>query len=111
MGFSTVALLWLNVGEAALLVYSMPLWVALLAWALRGERPTLRTLAALALGFVTADAVIIAKMCTAHALEHGYRAGRGAGPVHALPGFARQGQLRVPGPKPHLPFPSLRGVR
>jgi drug/metabolite transporter (DMT)-like permease len=51
MGFSTVALLWLNVGEAALLVYSMPLWVALLAWALRGERPTLRTLAALALGF------------------------------------------------------------
>lgn len=51
MGFSTVALLWLNVGEAALLVYSMPLWGALLAWLLRGERPTLRTFAALALGF------------------------------------------------------------
>ena len=50
MGFSTVALLWLNVGEAALLVYTMPLWVTLLAWPLLGERPTARTLVALALG-------------------------------------------------------------
>jgi drug/metabolite transporter (DMT)-like permease len=50
MGFSTVSLLWLNVGEAALLVYTMPLWVTLLAWPVLGERPTARTLAALALG-------------------------------------------------------------
>ena len=32
MGFSTVALKWLDVAEAALLVYSMPIWATLLAW-------------------------------------------------------------------------------
>jgi drug/metabolite transporter (DMT)-like permease len=50
MGFSTVSLLWLNVGEAALLVYTMPLWVTLLAWPVLGQRPTVQTLFALALG-------------------------------------------------------------
>ena len=50
MGFSTVSLLWVNVGEAALLVYTMPLWVTLLSWPVLGERPTARTLAGLALG-------------------------------------------------------------
>src|SRR5215212_3775931 len=50
MGFSTVALLWLTVAEGALLVFTMPLWATLLAWPLRGERPTFRSLAALALG-------------------------------------------------------------
>lgn len=43
---------------------------------------------ALALGFVAADAVVLAKMATTHALRHGYAAGAGAGPVHAQPGFA-----------------------
>ena len=46
--------------------------------------------AALALGFVTADAVVLAKMATAHALCHGYAAGQGAGPVWARPGFGTQ---------------------
>jgi drug/metabolite transporter (DMT)-like permease len=50
MGFTTVAMLWLNVGEAALIVYTMPIWVTLLAWPVLGERPTARTIAALALG-------------------------------------------------------------
>jgi drug/metabolite transporter (DMT)-like permease len=50
MGFTTVAMLWLNVGEAALLVYTMPIWVTLLAWPMLGQRPTVRTVAALALG-------------------------------------------------------------
>src|SRR5919202_734438 len=50
MGFSTVAMVWLSVAEGALLVYTMPIWATLLAWPLRGERPTLRSLAALALG-------------------------------------------------------------
>ena len=44
--------------------------------------------AALALGFVAADALVLAKMATAAALRHGYAAGAGAGPVHARPGFA-----------------------
>lgn len=50
MGFSTVAMRWLPAGEVALLVYTMPIWAALLAWPMRGERPTLRSLAALSLG-------------------------------------------------------------
>lgn len=44
--------------------------------------------AALALGFVPADAGVLAKMATAQALRDGHRAGRGAGQVQAGPGFA-----------------------
>ena len=50
MGFSTLAMVWLSVAEGALLVYTMPIWATLLAWPLRGARPTLRGIAALALG-------------------------------------------------------------
>ncbi|MBB6309208.1 DMT family transporter [Xanthobacter tagetidis] len=49
MGFATVSLNLISVAEAALLVYSMPIWAMLLAWPLRGERPGLRALVALAL--------------------------------------------------------------
>lgn len=49
MGFSAVALLWLTPGEGALLVYTMPLWVTLLAWPIRGVRPGGRAIVALAL--------------------------------------------------------------
>ena len=45
--------------------------------------------AALARGFVAADALVLAKMATAAALRRGYAAGAGAGPVHVRPGFAR----------------------
>lgn len=51
MGFPTVALLWLGVAEAALLVYTMPIWATLLAWPILGARPTARTLVALGLSF------------------------------------------------------------
>jgi len=41
-----LALLWLPASEAALIAYTMPVWAALLAWPVLGERPTvLRTLA------------------------------------------------------------------
>ncbi len=50
MGFPSLSLLWLNVSEAALLVYTMPLWVTLLAWPFLEDRPTRSGLAALALG-------------------------------------------------------------
>ena len=50
MGFSTLAMLWLSVTEAALLVYTMPIWATLLAWPTLGLRPTLRSVTALALG-------------------------------------------------------------
>lgn len=46
--------------------------------------------AALALGFVPADALVLAKMATGYALKQAYVAGQGAGPVHAVPGFARE---------------------
>jgi hydroxymethylpyrimidine kinase / phosphomethylpyrimidine kinase / thiamine-phosphate diphosphorylase len=44
--------------------------------------------AALALGFVDADAAVLAKMATTHALRHARAVGQGAGPVIAGPGFA-----------------------
>jgi drug/metabolite transporter (DMT)-like permease len=49
MGFATVAMRWLSVGQCALLVYTMPVWATLLAWPIRGERPSLRALAGLVL--------------------------------------------------------------
>jgi thiamine-phosphate diphosphorylase len=42
----------------------------------------------MALGFVAADACVLAKMLTTQGLRHGYAAGAGAGPVQALSGFA-----------------------
>lgn len=50
MGFATLSMLWLTAGEAALLVYTMPIWVALLGWPVLGDRPSARSIAALALG-------------------------------------------------------------
>lgn len=50
MGFATLSMLWLTAGEAALLVYTMPIWVALLGWPVLGDRPSARSVAALALG-------------------------------------------------------------
>jgi hydroxymethylpyrimidine kinase/phosphomethylpyrimidine kinase/thiamine-phosphate diphosphorylase len=55
--------------------------------------------AALALDFVAADALVLAKMATANALRHGYPAGEGAGPVAARAGFAAD-----PGLLPTLSF-------
>jgi drug/metabolite transporter (DMT)-like permease len=59
MGFSTMAMVWLSVAEGTLLVYTMPIWATLLAWPLRGARPTFRDLAALALG-LTGIGVLLA---------------------------------------------------
>lgn len=67
--------------------------------------------AALARGFDAADAIVLAKMATAHALRHGYAAGRGAGPVRPRPGFALHSQnlpaLGIPGQREGLRFPAL----
>jgi drug/metabolite transporter (DMT)-like permease len=40
MGFATLAMRWLSVGQAALLVYTMPIWATLLAWPVSGQRPS-----------------------------------------------------------------------
>jgi len=50
MGLTTASLLWLPAGQAATLAYTMPVWAALLAWPMLGERPTLRQGLAIALG-------------------------------------------------------------
>ena len=49
--------------------------------------------AALALGFCTADAAVIAKMSTTHALREGSAAGHGAGAVRPMRGFALHAEL------------------
>ena len=52
MGFGTVAMKWVSVGEGALLAYTMPIWATLFAWPLLGMRPTIRDVLALCLGII-----------------------------------------------------------
>jgi hydroxymethylpyrimidine kinase / phosphomethylpyrimidine kinase / thiamine-phosphate diphosphorylase len=49
--------------------------------------------AAMARGFVAADAVVVAKMATTFALRQAYTAGQGNGPVHAASGFSADPSL------------------
>ncbi|HSV34724.1 MAG TPA: bifunctional hydroxymethylpyrimidine kinase/phosphomethylpyrimidine kinase [Ramlibacter sp.] len=67
--------------------------------------------AAMARGFVAAEAVVLAKMATTHALRHGYAAGAGAGPVHPRPDFALHCEnlptLGTVGQARMSPFPAL----
>jgi hydroxymethylpyrimidine kinase/phosphomethylpyrimidine kinase/thiamine-phosphate diphosphorylase len=49
--------------------------------------------AAMAQGFVAADAAVLAKMLTTHALRQGQALGSGAGPVFASAGFAKDPSL------------------
>ncbi|MFB9270192.1 DMT family transporter [Bradyrhizobium erythrophlei] len=50
MGFGTMAMKFVTVGEGALLAYTMPIWAMLFAWPVLHARPTLRDVAALVLG-------------------------------------------------------------
>src|SRR5262245_24036819 len=50
MGFGTMAMKYVTVGEGALIAYTMPIWAMLFAWPLLHVRPTLRDIAALVLG-------------------------------------------------------------
>ena len=56
--------------------------------------------AAMALGFVSADAAVLAKMATTHALRHARAVGTGPGPVVASIGFGNDPSLL-----PHLSLP------
>lgn len=76
--------------------------------------------AAMALGWVAADAAVLGKMLTTHALRHARAVGHGAGPVAAQPGFGRDpsllpvlslGDAEPPAQAPsRRPTPGLRGV-
>ena len=52
MGFGTVAMKYVTVGEGALIAYTMPIWAMLFAWPFLGVAPTLRDVAALVLGIL-----------------------------------------------------------
>jgi drug/metabolite transporter (DMT)-like permease len=75
MGLTTLSLLWLDAGQGALLAYTMPIWATLLAWPVRGERPTVGRTLALALG-VAGIAVLLG----------GGGGGAGRGPALVGPG-------------------------
>ncbi len=51
MAFGTLSLRWLTASEAAILAYTMPVWAALFAWPILGEKPGPRRIAGLVLGF------------------------------------------------------------
>jgi drug/metabolite transporter (DMT)-like permease len=53
-----LALLWLPAGEAALIAYTMPVWAAMLAWPVLGERPTLLRSIALIMAFAGLAAIM-----------------------------------------------------
>ena len=50
MGFSTMAMKFVTVGEGALIAYTMPIWAMLFAWPFLHMRPTIRAASALVLG-------------------------------------------------------------
>ena len=47
---TTFALVWLPASEAVIITYTLPIWAALLAWPVLGERPTVLSGAAVVLG-------------------------------------------------------------
>ncbi len=49
MGLASFSLLWLSAAEATIVCYTMPVWAALMAWAILGERPGLARVAGLLL--------------------------------------------------------------
>ena len=50
MGFGTVAMKYVTVGEGALLAYTMPIWAMLFAWPILHAVPTVRDISGLVLG-------------------------------------------------------------
>lgn len=48
MGFATLSLGWLTAGEGIIVAYTVPVWGALLAWPVLGEKPSPRALVGLA---------------------------------------------------------------
>lgn len=50
MGFGTMAMKFVTVGEGALIAYTMPIWAMLFAWPVLHTPPTVRDIVALVLG-------------------------------------------------------------
>ncbi len=47
--FTTISLVWLKASEAVVITYTLPIWAALFAWPMLGERPTPRGVTAMVL--------------------------------------------------------------
>jgi drug/metabolite transporter (DMT)-like permease len=58
MALMGLALLWLPASEAALIGYTMPVWAAVLAWPILGERPNQRRFLALLMAFAGVAAIM-----------------------------------------------------
>ncbi len=67
MGFATLSLYWLDASEAAIIAYTMPIWAAMLAWPVLGERPTWPRVAGLALGFSGVAVLLAGQLLSAPA--------------------------------------------
>jgi len=64
-----LALLWLPASETALIAYTMPVWAAMLAWPVLGERPTLLRAIALVMAFAGLAAIMGGNGVTASAAK------------------------------------------
>jgi len=64
-----LALLWLPASETALIAYTMPVWAAMLAWPVLGERPTLLRAIALIMAFAGLAAIMGGNGVTASAAK------------------------------------------
>jgi drug/metabolite transporter (DMT)-like permease len=53
-----LALVWLPATETALIGYTMPIWAAMLAWPILGERPTWMRLVAMGMAFAGLAAIL-----------------------------------------------------
>lgn len=82
VGLGTLALLWLDASEAAIVAYTMPIWAAMLAWPVLGERPTAPRVAGLAVG-LCGVAVLLGPLVAASGTLAGWDA-----LAAKLPGFA-----------------------
>ena len=58
MALMGLALLWLPASEAALIAYTMPVWAAILAWPILGERPNLLRVISLLMAFAGIAAIM-----------------------------------------------------
>jgi drug/metabolite transporter (DMT)-like permease len=64
-----LALVWLPASETALIAYTMPVWAALLAWPVLGERPTFLRSIALVMAFAGLAAIMGGNGVTASAAK------------------------------------------
>ena len=61
MGLASFSLLWLSAAEATIVCYTMPVWAALMAWAILGEKLGPARLAGLAIGLSVVALLVLGR--------------------------------------------------